>query len=167
MELEGNNGVYTISHVVCDQQVAVTLVDAPTQPENPEGPAEEEHTVTVPTGNGFRVNYSGGDLADGDSFSFTVTVTDPSKVAIVKVNGVELNAVNGVYTVSNVLSDQQIAVILVDAPVTPEPPEEPTTPTEPTPPAETFDASAIHLVTMLCILSVAALYVMISRKKKV
>jgi hypothetical protein len=79
-----------------------------------------------------------------------VKVSVEGKAPVVKANGVELIGRNGVYTIENVVCDQQITVTLEDV----------------QPPAKTADPFVFYAVIPLCVLSALVMYVMIWRKKK-
>lgn len=96
------NGVYTIEDIANDITVTV------------EGVVISEYTVTntVPAGVTFNSTEKDNVVASGESYSFTLTVADgyDAKDMVVKVNGVALAPVNGVYTIKNITSNQQIVV---------------------------------------------------------
>lgn len=102
--LSAVNGVYTIENITADQTVTV------------EGITEKIYTynVTLTTGTGYTIAAAEGSVSPvvkGGSFSFTVTANNGYEgPTSVKVNGVELPAENGVYTIANITEDQVVTV---------------------------------------------------------
>ncbi len=109
-----------------------------------------EYTVKLPTGTGFTVTGNGTTVRHSKDFTFSVKVSVEGKAPVVKANGVELIGRNGVYTIENVVCDQQITVTLEDV----------------QPPAKTADPFVFYAVIPLCVLSALVMYIMIWRKKK-
>ena len=70
-----------------------------------------DHTVTIPTGEGYTVTGE-KTVKNGEDYTFTVTVTEGYDAAnmVVKVNDTEVTAVDGKYTVEKVSSDLTITV---------------------------------------------------------
>ena len=70
-----------------------------------------DHTVTIPENAGYTVTGE-KTVKNGEDYTFTVTVSEGYDAAnmVVKVNGEEVTAVDGVYTVENVSSDMTITV---------------------------------------------------------
>ena len=70
-----------------------------------------DHTVTIPTGEGYTVTGE-KTVKNGEDYTFTVTVTEGYDAAnmVVKVNDTEVTAVDGIYTVEKVSSDLTITV---------------------------------------------------------
>lgn len=103
-ELTAVDGIYTITGIDDDQTVTV------------EGIAQKIDTykVTLTEGTGYRIVATEGStspVAEGGSFSFTVTVSNGYEGSpVVKVNGTELAAENGIYTIANIDADQTVTV---------------------------------------------------------
>lgn len=80
---------------------------------NPEV-AAVTYTVTLPEGEGYTIAPAEGSespVAEGGSYSFTVTVNNGYEgTPVVKVNGTELTAVDGVYTISNITEAKTVTV---------------------------------------------------------
>lgn len=80
---------------------------------NPEV-AAVTYTVTLPEGEGYTIAPAEGSespVAEGGSYSFTVTVNNGYEgTPVVKVNGMELTAVDGVYTISNITEAKTVTV---------------------------------------------------------
>ena len=70
-----------------------------------------DHTVTIPENAGYTVTGE-KTVKDGEDYTFTVTVTEGYDAAnmVVKVNGEEVTAVDGVYTVEKVSANLTITV---------------------------------------------------------
>ena len=108
-ELTAVDGVYTIADITANQTVTVegitqkvveTATYTVTLPENPVG-----YAITPTEG-------SVSPVAEGGSYSFTVTVdTDNYEgTPVVKANGINLTASDGVYTIANITEDQTVTV---------------------------------------------------------
>ena len=88
-------------------------------------PSRPSYGVSVNQGEGFTVNGLSSQYREGCSVSFTVTVTDKTKlVDTVKVNGQAINVAGGKYTFTMPNKDVVISVTLKDKPVS----DNPTTP---------------------------------------
>lgn len=102
--LSAVNGVYTIENITENQTVTV------------EGITEKMDTydVTLTAGTGYTIAAAEGSaspVVKGGSFSFTVTANNGYEgPTSVKVNGVELTAENGVYTIANIAENQVVTV---------------------------------------------------------
>lgn len=96
------NGEYTITSVT--DNVAITV----------DGVVVSEYTVTntVPQGVTFNSTEKDNIVSAGESYSFTLTIADGYDATnmIVKANGVVLTPVNGVYTIKDINSNQEIVV---------------------------------------------------------
>lgn len=70
-----------------------------------------DHTVTIPENAGYTVTGE-KTVKDGEDYTFTVTVTEGYDAAnmVVKVNGEEVTAVDGIYTVEKVSANLTITV---------------------------------------------------------
>lgn len=74
------------------------------------------YTVALPTGEGYTATASSGSespVVEGGSYSFTVVIADGYVAGdgfAVKANGVTLTAVDGVYTIENITTNQTITV---------------------------------------------------------
>lgn len=84
------------------------VVDGASEPE------PETYEVTLTEGTGYTIAAAEGSaspVTEGGSFSFNVTVNDGYQgTPVVKANGTELTAVNGVYTIENITADQTVTV---------------------------------------------------------
>lgn len=84
------------------------VVDGASEPE------PETYEVTLTEGTGYTIAVAEGSVSpvtEGGSFSFNVTVNDGYQgTPVVKANGTELTAVNGVYTIENITADQTVTV---------------------------------------------------------
>ena len=84
------------------------VVDGVSQPE------PENYEVTLTEGTGYAIVACEGStnpVAEGDSFSFMVTVSDGYEgTPVVKANGTELTASNGIYTIENITTAQTVTV---------------------------------------------------------
>ena len=101
------NGVYTISNITADQVVTVEGVVKKEQ-------EAKTYTVTLPTGEGYTAapaNGSTSPVAEGGSYSFSVTVKDGYEGdPVVQANGLTLALRDGVYTISNITADQTVTI---------------------------------------------------------
>ncbi len=72
----------------------------------------ESHNVTLPTGEGYTVTGGTVPVTEGDSYSFTVTISGgyDGENMVVLVNGEAIEAVDGTYTVENVREDLTVTV---------------------------------------------------------
>lgn len=70
-----------------------------------------DYTVTIPTGEGYTITGE-KTVKNGEDYTFTVTVTEGYDAAnmVVKVNGEEVAAVDGIYTVEKVSANLTITV---------------------------------------------------------
>ena len=98
----GESGSYTVENVTADLTITV------------EGVVKKQaasHAVTLTPGEGYTLTGE-ATAEDGKDYTFTVTVTEGYDAAnmVVKVNGEEVTAVDGIYTVENVSSDLAITV---------------------------------------------------------
>ena len=99
VELAPRNGSYVIPNVTKPQVITVSGVTINT------------YTVNLPTGRGYRISPSGAQtVLHGERVQFAVTADSPSYKLTVMADGKKLSAENGVYTVSNVVSDVQVTV---------------------------------------------------------
>lgn len=77
-------------------------------------PEPETYEITLTEGEGYTIAAAEGSaspITEGGSFSFNVTVNDGYQgTPVVKANGTELTAVNGVYTIENITADQTVTV---------------------------------------------------------
>lgn len=77
-------------------------------------PEPETYEVTLTEGTGYTIAAAEGSVSpvtEGGSFSFNVTVNDGYQgTPVVKANGTELTAVNGVYTIENITAAQTVTV---------------------------------------------------------
>ena len=77
-------------------------------------PEPVTYTVTLPQGDGYTVIATAGSenpVTEGGAFSFTVSVSDGyAGTPVVSANGTALEAVEGVYTIENITSDQNVTV---------------------------------------------------------
>jgi len=102
------NGVYTIPNIQAAQTVTVAGLEA-------------VYTVTLNNGTGYSVNPISGSVspvAAGGSYSFTVNVQSGyqrSTAFSVKANNATLQATNGVYTIYNINTNQNVTVTGVTA----------------------------------------------------
>lgn len=103
--LTANDGVYSF---VVNGDTAITV----------SGLSLKQITITIPTVTGVQFKSVGGTLLGGNveveyggEFKFTVVTTDSLiSSCIVKVDGTQINAASGVYTISNITADKQITV---------------------------------------------------------
>ena len=76
--------------------------------------AVPSYTVTLTEGDGYTVTAAEGSespVKEGGSFSFSVAVNEGYEgTPVVKTNGTELAAANGVYTIENISADQSVTV---------------------------------------------------------
>ena len=98
----GESGSYTVENVTADLTITV------------EGVVKKQaagHAVTLTPGEGYTLTGE-ATAEDGKDYTFTVTVSEGYDAAnmVVKVNGEEVTAVDGIYTVENVSSDLTITV---------------------------------------------------------
>ena len=98
----GESGSYTVENVTADLTITV------------EGVVKKQaagHTVTLTPGEGYTLTGE-ATAEDGKDYTFTVTVSEGYDAAnmVVKVNGEEVTAVDGIYTVEKVSSDLTITV---------------------------------------------------------
>ena len=98
----GESGSYTVENVTAD--LAITV----------EGVVKKQaagHAVTLTPGEGYTLTGE-ATAEDGKDYTFTVTVSEGYDAAnmVVKVNGEEVTAVDGIYTVEKVSSDLTITV---------------------------------------------------------
>ena len=98
----GESGSYTVENVTADLTVTV------------EGVVKKQaagHAVTLTPGEGYTLTGE-ATAEDGKDYTFTVTVSEGYDAAnmVVKVNGEEVTAVDGIYTVEKVSSDLTITV---------------------------------------------------------
>lgn len=98
----GESGSYTVENVTADLTITV------------EGVVKKQaasHAVTLTPGEGYTLNGE-ATAEDGKDYTFTVTVSEGYDAAnmVVKVNGEEVTAVDGIYTVEKVSSDLTITV---------------------------------------------------------
>lgn len=98
----GESGSYTVENVTADLTITV------------EGVVKKQaagHAVTLTPGEGYTLTGE-ATAEDGKDYTFTVTVSEGYDAAnmVVKVNGEEVTAVDGIYTVENVSSDLAITV---------------------------------------------------------
>lgn len=72
----------------------------------------ESYKVTLPTGEGYTVTGGTVPVTEGDSYSFTVSITGgyDGENMVVLVNGEAIEAVDGTYTVENVREDLTVTV---------------------------------------------------------
>ena len=93
----GESGSYTVENVTADLTITV------------EGVVKKQaasHAVTLTPGEGYTLTGE-ATAEDGKDYTFTVTVSEGYDAAnmVVKVNGEEVTAVDGIYTVEKVSSD--------------------------------------------------------------
>ena len=98
----GESGSYTVENVTADLTITV------------EGVVKKQaagHAVTLTPGEGYTLTGE-ATAEDGKDYTFTVTVSEGYDAAnmVVKVNGEEVTAVDGIYTVEKVSSDLAITV---------------------------------------------------------
>ena len=98
----GESGSYTVENVTADLTITV------------EGVVKKQaagHAVTLTPGEGYTLTGE-ATAEDGKDYTFTVTVSEGYDAAnmVVKVNGEEVTAVDGKYTVEKVSSDLTITV---------------------------------------------------------
>ena len=98
----GESGSYTVENVTTDLTITV------------EGVVKKQaagHAVTLTPGEGYTLTGE-ATAEDGKDYTFTVTVSEGYDAAnmVVKVNGEEVTAVDGIYTVEKVSSDLTITV---------------------------------------------------------
>ena len=98
----GESGSYTVENVTADLTITV------------EGVVKKQaagHAVTLTPGEGYTLTGE-ATAEDGKDYTFTVTVSEGYDAAnmVVKVNGEEVTAVDGIYTVEKVSSDLPITV---------------------------------------------------------
>ena len=98
----GESGSYTVENVTADLTITV------------EGVVKKQaagHAVTLTPGEGYTLTGE-ATAEDGKDYTFTVTVSEGYDAAnmVVKVNGGEVTAVDGIYTVEKVSSDLTITV---------------------------------------------------------
>ena len=98
----GESGSYTVENVTADLTITV------------EGVVKKQaagHAVTLTPGEGYTLTGE-ATAEDGKDYTFTVTVSEGYDAAnmVVKVNGEEVTAVDGIYTVEKVSSDLTITV---------------------------------------------------------
>ena len=98
----GESGSYTVENVTADLTITV------------EGVVKKQaasHAVTLTSGEGYTLTGE-ATAEDGKDYTFTVTVSEGYDAAnmVVKVNGEEVTAVDGIYTVEKVSSDLTITV---------------------------------------------------------
>ena len=98
----GESGSYTVENVTADLTITV------------EGVVKKQaasHAVTLTPGEGYTLTGE-ATAEDGKDYTFTVTVSEGYDAAnmVVKVNGEEVTAVDGIYTVEKVSSDLIITV---------------------------------------------------------
>ena len=98
----GESGSYTVENVTADLTITV------------EGVVKKQaasHAVTLTPGEGYTLTGE-ATAEDGKDYTFTVTVSEGYDAAnmVVKVNGEEVAAVDGIYTVEKVSSDLTITV---------------------------------------------------------
>ena len=98
----GESGSYTVENVTADLTITV------------EGVVKKQaagHAVTLTPGEGYTLTGE-ATAEDGKDYTFTVTVSEGYDAAnmVVKVNGKEVTAVDGIYTVEKVSSDLTITV---------------------------------------------------------
>lgn len=98
----GESGSYTVENVTADLTITV------------EGVVKKQaagHAVTLTPGEGYTMTGE-ATAEDGKDYTFTVTVSEGYDAAnmVVKVNGEEVTAVDGIYTVEKVSSDLTITV---------------------------------------------------------
>ena len=98
----GESGSYTVENVTADLTITV------------EGVVKKQaagHAVTLTPGEGYTLTGE-ATAEDGKDYTFTVTVSEGYDAAnmVVKVNGEEVTAVDGSYTVEKVSSDLTITV---------------------------------------------------------
>jgi hypothetical protein len=95
-------GIYTIYNITTDQEVTV------------EGITIKTYGVGPMSGTGYTLAAEAGSSSPvdhGGPFSFTLSITGGYEgTPLVKANGVELDHVNGVYTIDNIKADQKITV---------------------------------------------------------
>lgn len=103
-EITAVNGVYTIENITAAQTVTVEGI---TQKVN-------TYTVMLTEGVGYTIAAAEGSsspVTEGGSFSFTVTVNNGYEgTPVVKANDTELTAENGIYTITNISTDQVVTV---------------------------------------------------------
>ena len=98
----GESGSYTVENVTADLTITV------------EGVVKKQaagHAVTLTPGEGYTLTGE-ATAEDGKDYTFTLTVSEGYDAAnmVVKVNGEEVTAVDGIYTVEKVSSDLTITV---------------------------------------------------------
>ncbi len=101
-EVADTDGSYTVENVSSDLTITV------------EGVVKKQaasHSVTLTSGEGYTLTGE-ATAEDGKDYTFTVTVSEGYDAAnmVVKVNGEEVTAVDGIYTVEKVSSDLTITV---------------------------------------------------------
>lgn len=102
-QLTAADGVYTIENITVDQTVTVTGITV----------IPKTYAVTLTEGEGYTIaaKDSESPVKEGGSYSFTVTVNDGYEgTPVVKANGTELTAVDGVYTIENITENQTVTV---------------------------------------------------------
>lgn len=103
-ELTAENDVYTITDIAADQLVTVEGITA----------IPNTCTVTLTEGTGYTIAAAEGSsspVTEGGSFSFTVTLCNGYEgTPVVKANGHEVTALDGVYTIESIIEDQIITV---------------------------------------------------------
>lgn len=109
--LENGQAEITFTAKVQNYSVTKTMklvVDGASEPE------PETYEVTLTEGTGYTIAAAEGSVSpvtEGGSFSFNVTVSDGYQgTPVVKANGTELTAVNGIYTIENITADQTVTV---------------------------------------------------------
>ena len=107
--------VFTITVPAYSAQPTPTPTPAPTATPTPT-PAPTTYTVTLQGGTGYTIAATGGSKSPvnaGGSFSFTVTPSSGytrGNGFAVKANGTTLTSNNGVYTISNINTNQTVSV---------------------------------------------------------
>ena len=98
----GESGSYTVENVTADLTITVEAVVKK---------QAASHAVTLTPGEGYTLTGE-ATAEDGKDYTFTVTVSEGYDAAnmVVKVNGEEVTAVDGIYTVEKVSSDLIITV---------------------------------------------------------
>ena len=100
-EVTAVDGIYTVEKVSSDLTITVSGVKKQVA----------GHAVTLTPGEGYTLTGE-ATAEDGKDYTFTVTVSEGYDAAnmVVKVNGEEVTAVDGIYTVEKVSSDLTITV---------------------------------------------------------
>lgn len=102
--LNAENGVYTISNINADVTVSVEGINK----------VPNTYTVTLTKGAGYTVTATEGSVSpvtEGGNYSFTLSLKNGFEGSpVVKVNGTEIWAADGVYTIGNIAADSVVTV---------------------------------------------------------